>query len=55
MKGNRQWGQILLGIGIGLLIGAITACVKQDTQTATITLVLAVICIVLGLYLMRRT
>ncbi|MGY2893166.1 hypothetical protein [Deinococcus sp. UYEF24] len=54
MNRSRQWGQILLGIGIGLLIGAVTGFLKQDPQGATVTLVLAVLCLVGGLYLTRR-
>ncbi len=43
-----------MGIGFGLLIGAAIRFVKQDPQGATTALVLAVLCIVGSLYLIRR-
>ncbi len=54
MRNTQQWGQIVLGIGIGLLIGAVTSYFRQATQAATIALVLAALCVGVGLSLMRR-
>lgn len=54
MKSVQQWGQILLGAGLGLLIGAVTSFVRQDIRAATAALLLAVLCVCTGLYLMRR-
>ena len=54
MRTTRQWGQILLGIGLGLLLGAVSQLFRQQPQSAGILLALAVIFIAAALYLMRR-
>lgn len=54
MRAAPQWGQVLFGIGLGLLIGAISNLVKRASVAATVLLLLAVLCLSAGLYLMRR-
>ncbi|WP_407569883.1 hypothetical protein [Deinococcus altitudinis] len=55
MKRN-QWGQIILGIGIGVLIGAVTSYLREpDAGKATFLLGLGLLFFGIGLSLMRRT
>ena len=54
MKATRQWGQILPGISLGLLLGAVSQLLRQQPQSAGILLTLTVIFIAAALNLMRR-
>jgi ABC-type uncharacterized transport system permease subunit len=53
---RRRWGQILLGIGIGVLIGTLITYLQQhDVRGATFMIGLALLFLAIGLTLMRRS
>jgi uncharacterized membrane protein (Fun14 family) len=53
---SSRWGQIALGLGIGVLIGTIITYLQQhDVREATFMIGLALLFLAIGLTLIRRT